>query len=154
MFLESEDDRNHRAAQQPPLVQTLPTAVNSFASSKKNPKKNPLLSTKNPPLPLARSSHRTFSGICCCEPSQNSEQRGSASRKYDLLTLRTPAGGRVYAGASTRAAHTCSPLHTHVTWQRASDPHIEKTERSHWGGGLDRRDSFLRAVHQWVQAAR
>lgn len=153
MFLESEDDRNHRVAQQPPLVQTLPAAVNSFTSSKKTLCSLP----KNPPLPLARSSHRTFSGICCCEPSQNSEQRGSASRNYDLLTLRTPAGGRFYARSRARAAHTCSPLHTHVTWQHASDPHIEKTERSHWcggGGRLDRRDSFLRAVHQWVQAAR
>lgn len=78
-------------------VQALPTAVNSFASSKKKNvkkkerervrEKKPLLSTKNPPLPLARSSHRTFLGICCCEPSQNSEQRRSASRNYDLLTL-------------------------------------------------------------------
>lgn len=109
MFLESEDDRNHRVAQQPALVQTLPTAVNSFTSSKK-----PLCSLpKNPPLPLVRSSHRTFSGICCCEPSQNSEQRGSASRNYDLLTLRTPAGGRFYTCAHARCAHMLAPAHAH-----------------------------------------
>lgn len=87
------------------VVAKLPTAVNSPTSSKKKPQKTLLTPKKNPALPLARSSHRTFSGICCCEPSQNSEQRRSASRNYDLVTLSKPTHSHFY---------TCTHTHPHT----------------------------------------
>lgn len=131
----------------PPLSALLavqrPTSSLPSLPQKKKKKK------KKYPQSLASFSYRPFSGICFCERSQNSQQLRFSSRKCDPLglCLHTYELFQAHCECMEASAHS-----HYLEKHQVKVPHIKNTaERPHWRGA-DRRDSFLCAVHQSLQA--
>lgn len=129
-----------------------PPSVSPFSCSKTY-FLTPLTPTKKKkkkyPQSLASFSYRPFSGICFCERSQNSQQLRFSSRKCDPLGLCL----HTYELFQAHCERMEASAHSHyLEKHQVKVPHIKNTaERPHWRGA-DRRDSFLCAAHQSLQA--